>query len=153
MWPSQREQRHSVRLRQLARIPGAKRGKRRMRKIALEIAGDPGDVSEITALAVTFRQPRKYAENLRVALGAERCVEHAELIARKLPIARASGGTVASQQLGFKRFGHIEAGVLQERHKIVSGRALEGILEVEDADLLEAGPLRQPHQVRRVIIS
>ena len=83
-----------------------------MRKVALKIAGDPGDVSEITALAVTFRQPRKNAENLRVALGAERCVEHAELIARKLPIARASGGTVASELTGFKRFGNIEPGVV-----------------------------------------
>src|SRR5262249_46076633 len=104
---------------QLVGVPAAQRCERRVGEVALEIAGDPGDVSEITALAVTFRQPRKYAENLRVALGAERCVEHAELIARKLRIARASGGTVASEQLGFKRLGHVEPGILQKRHKIV----------------------------------
>ena len=124
-----------------------------MRKVALKIAGDPGDVSEITALAVTFRQPRKYAEDLRVALGAERCVEHAELIARKLRIARASGRTVTSELPGFKRFGHVEPGILQKRHKIVGGGPEKGVLEIEDADLLQASPLGQPHQVRRVIIT
>src|SRR6478735_4826739 len=127
MRPSQDEGGELVKRPQLGRVPVTQRRTLRMRAIALKIAGDPGDVSEIPPLAVTFRQPRKYAEDLRVALGAKRCVEDAELIAEKLLIARASGGTVASQQLGFKRFGHIEAGVLQERHKIVGGRALEGI--------------------------
>ena len=67
----------SARVRQLARVQVAQLRERRMRKVALEIAGDPRDVSEITALAVTFRQSRKNAEDLRVALGAERCVERA----------------------------------------------------------------------------
>src|SRR5262245_53670018 len=97
MRPSQHERGKLVEGRQLARVQVAQLRQRRVCEIALKIAGDPGDVSEITALAVTFRQPRKYAEDLRVALGAKRCVEHAELIARKLLIARASGGTVASQ--------------------------------------------------------
>ena len=103
-------------------------------KIALEVAGDPRDMREIAALAVTFRQPRKNAKDLRVALGAERCVEGTELVARKVLIARASAGTVAIQQPSFKRFGHVEAGVLQQGHEIVGGGADQRVLEVEDAD-------------------
>ena len=64
----------------LAGVEAAKLGQNRVGEIALKIARDPRDVSEITALAVTFRQSRKDAENLRVALGAERCVEGTELI-------------------------------------------------------------------------
>ena len=95
-----------------------------MGKVALKIARDPRDVSEITALAVTFRQSRKYAEDLRVALGAERCVESTESIRRKVLALRVSGGTVASEFVPFKRFRNVEPGVLEEGDEVVGKRAL-----------------------------
>jgi hypothetical protein len=52
-------------------------------EVALKIARDPRDMSEIAALAVTFRQSGKDAEDLRVTLGAKRRIERTELIARK----------------------------------------------------------------------
>ena len=93
-----------------------------MGEIALKIARDPRDVSEIAALSVTFRQSRKNAEDLRVSLGAERGIERPEIIARKRLALRASGGTVAIEFGPFKRFGHVEPGILKQRHEVV-GRA------------------------------
>ncbi len=104
-----------------------------MGEIALEIAGDPREMREIAALAVTFRQPRKNAEDLRVALSAERCIERTNSSLEKCGSLRASGGTVAIKQLRFKRLGHVEPGILQQRHKVVGGRAGKRILEVEEA--------------------
>ena len=94
-----------------------------MGEVALEIARDPRDVGEIAALAVTFRQSRKNAEDLRVALGAERGVERAEIIARKGLALRASGGTVPVEFVPFKRLGHVEPGILEQGHEIVGERA------------------------------
>src|SRR3954453_18258311 len=121
-----------------------------MSKIALKIAGDAGDVSKVAALAVTFRRPRKNAEDLRVALGSERCVERAIPVAREALLARASGGTVTVQQRRFKRFGHIEPGVLQEGNEIVGRRTPDGILEVEEPHASQALARREPHQIGRM---
>ena len=101
-------------------------------EVALEIARDPRDMSEIAALAVTFRQSRKNAEDLRVALGAERCVERAEIAARKRPALRASGRTVPVEFVTFKRLGHVEPSVLEKRHKVIGKRAEKRVLKVEN---------------------
>ena len=94
-----------------------------MGKVALKIACDPRDMGEIAALTVTFRQSRKNTEDLRVALGAERCVERSEIIARKSLALRASGGTVPIELFAFKRLGHVEPGILEQRYEIVSERS------------------------------
>jgi len=105
--------------RKLTRIKAAKPCQSGMSEVALKVARDPRDMSEITALAVTFRQSRKDAEDLRVSLGAERRVKRDESIARKGLILRAPGGTVASEKLPFKRFRNVEPGVLEKRYDIV----------------------------------
>ena len=116
-----------------------------MGEVALKIARDPRDMSEIAALAVTFRQSGKDAEDLRVALRAKRCIERAELVAGEMRALRASGGTVASELLPFKRFRNVEPGVLEKRYEVVGERSPKGILEVEKPDPLHALALGQPH--------
>ena len=124
----------------LARIEAAEFGQSGVSEVALEVARDPRDMSEITALAVTFRQSRKDAEDLRVSLGAERRVKRDEPIARKVLVLRAPGGTVASEKLPFKRFRNLEPGVLEQRYQVVGQRAEKRVLEVENADLFDAPP-------------
>ncbi len=123
-----------------------------MGEVALEIACDPRDMSEITALAVTFRQSRKDAEDLRVPLGAERGVERDELIARKMLAMRAPGGTVASEKLPFKRFRHVQPGILKQRHEVIGEGPFQRVLEVQNPNPLYAFPLGKPHQVGRMIV-
>src|SRR5680860_633530 len=143
---SHHQRRKILRRGKLARVEAAKLCQSRMGEVALKVACDPRDMSEITALAVTFRQSRKDAENLRVPLSAERGVERHEPIARKVLALRAPGGTVASEKLPFKRFRHVEPGILEQRHEVVGQRASQRVLEVEKSDPLDALPLRQPHQ-------
>ena len=120
----------------LARVEAAQLRQSGMGEVALEIACDPRDVSEITALAVTFRQSRKDAEDLRVPLSAERGVKRDEPIARKVLALRAPGGTVASEKLPFKRFRDVEPGILEQRHQVIGQRAPQRVLKVENADPL-----------------
>ena len=67
-----------------------------MGKVALEVAPDARQVTEIAGLAVAVREARKDAENLGVALGAERGVGEAEGVlieARVCPgVRRSSSG-------------------------------------------------------------
>ena len=138
---------------ELARIEAAQERERRVGEVALKIARDPRDMSEIAALAVTFRQSGKDAEDLRVTLGAKRRIERTELIARKMRTLRISGGTVASELVTFKRFRNVEPRVLEKRYEVVGKRASQRILEVEQSHALHAFPVGQPHQVRRVVIA
>ena len=121
-----------------------------MGEIALKIVRDPRNVGEIAALTVTFRQSCKNAEDLRVALGAERCVEGAEIVDREGVALRVSGGTVAIELVPFKLRGHVEPGVLEKRqgrwvHVLIHGsypvdkvpenyvrRFYSGLFETED---------------------
>ena len=106
----------------LAFVEAAQLRQRRVGKIALEIACDPRDVSEIAALAVTLCQSRKDAEDLKVTLSAKHGVKRDEPIARKRLATRAPGGTVASEKLPFKRFRYVEPGILEQRHEVIGQR-------------------------------
>ena len=63
------------------------------------------------------------------------------------------GADVAPEQRHFQRLGNIDAGILQQRDDIVGGRSEQRVLEVEQADAGHSLPLRQPEQIRRMIVA
>ena len=65
-------------------------------------------------LAVALGEPREDADDLGVALGAERGIGEGEGVTIEARPARCDAGTVVVEQLGFKLGCHIDARILQE---------------------------------------
>ena len=65
-----------------------------MRKVAFQVAPQARDVAQISGLAVALGKPGEDAEDLGVALGAERGISEREGVAVEVRLAR---GCTASQ--------------------------------------------------------
>ena len=125
-----------------------------VREIALEIAPDARHVAQVAGLAVALGEPREDAEDLGVALRAERGVGKGECGTVESGSSRGDAVRNSARTVTASRsVGDVDAGVLQQRDEVVGRRAEHGILEIDDADARDAVALRQPHQVRRVVVA
>src|SRR6516164_6325037 len=97
------------------------------------------------------RQAREHAHDLGGALGGEDRIGNLERFAVKATFGRAPGDVAGAKRLlEVRRDGN--AGILAKRGDVVGGRADEQILEVEDADPAEAGAVREPEEVGRMVV-
>src|SRR5688572_18062920 len=123
-----------------------------MREVAVNVAPQARDVLQVSRLAVTLGEAREDADDLGIALRAERGVGEGECVTIE-PSARGDAGTVVVEQLRFKLGRYIKARILQKRDEVVGGGAAHGILKVDHPDARNALSLRQPEKIGRVVVA
>ena len=72
-------------------------------------------MAQILRFAVAAVEAREDAEDFRGALGRERGVDREEARQVEIRVGLAPRARVSAQQLDLHLFGHVDAGVLQQR--------------------------------------
>src|SRR5205085_10878539 len=107
--------------------------KRGVSQRTAEIGPDPRLMAQILRFAVAPIEPRESPEQARVALCRHDGVKLGEHRSIEGLVGRAPRLDVAREQRKLELLGHIDTGVLEQRHHIVRDRAHHGVLEVDDA--------------------
>ena len=110
-------------------------------------------MTQIRRFAVAHGQPRENAQDLRVALNAERRIGEAERLCVETCLRCAPHVQVVREQRVLERRRNVDARVFQKRHQIVGERARECILEVEQPRAARPLALREPDEVRRMVVA
>src|SRR5690606_4935783 len=116
-----------------------------------QVAQHARHVVEVAVLAVTMRQPREDAQHLELALDAHPfvvAIEIAEVPGNRQP-GRPGGLPVAHHPVDLAFLGPVDIRVAEQRNRVVGDRALDRILEVDDA----RPALLEDHQVAAVVVA
>src|SRR5262245_53687154 len=119
---------------------------------SLQVVPYSRHVSQILRFAVAHVEACEYAEDLAGTLCRERHIGANEGGCVEPGIAGAASAYVTSEQSDFGRLRHIDAGILEQRGKVIGCRTHQGVLEVQNAELLEVSAAGKPKQIRRMIV-
>src|ERR1700722_17116474 len=147
------DRRWAERPRKVVPIPDRERLKQRVSEIARQMALDPRQVAKVLGLFVALIEPGEKAEDLGGALRAHRGIGGGEALGVKSWIGGRPATHVEGRETHLEILRHIDAGVLQKRNDIVSRRPDHRVLKVDEAYSLEALPVREPMQIRRMIVA
>src|SRR5882672_7133443 len=119
----------------------------------LQIAPYARHMSQILRFAVAGVEPGENPQDLAGALGRERDVALDESwpVEFRLPGPAALDVAAKQRQLGL--FRHVDAGILEDRGKVIAARAHQGVLEVEKPNAPQLMALRQPQQIGRMVVA
>src|SRR5581483_3924987 len=122
-------------------------------QVAREISPGVGNETHVLALAVALQQPHPKPQQTRVPLGPEVGIGLSECRAIEPRLARGDLGAIVGEQLAFQILRDRYPRILQQRYDVEGEVLVEGVLEVDDAHAGDAGALREPDEVGRVVIA
>ena len=117
------------------------------------MALDPRQVAKVLGLFVTLIEPSEQAEDLGGALGAHRGIGGGEALGVKGGIGGRPAAHIKGGETHLEILGDVDACVLQQRNDVVGRRADHRILKIDEAYSLKALPVREPMQIRRMIVA
>src|SRR5688572_11655334 len=122
-----------------------------MFEIALKIARDARDMTQILVLAVAAGESCEYPEDLGCALGAEDRQGESQFLLVEPGLAAPAGAIVLEQPIGGLAR-RVDPRILKERHEVIGRMAENAVLGIDETDPCQPFAIREPDEVGRMIV-